>query len=72
MLEQGINKCLLATYWQWKDDSLDGIYNTVKDCAMISKFAGGIGLHVHNVRLKEVIYVEQMAPQLDLFLCSCS
>jgi ribonucleoside-diphosphate reductase alpha chain len=35
-----------------EDDSLDGIYNTLKDCAMISKYAGGIGLHIHNVRAK--------------------
>lgn len=35
-----------------EDDSLDGIYNTLKDCAMISKWAGGIGLHIHNVRAK--------------------
>lgn len=35
-----------------EDDSLEGIYNTLKDCAMISKWAGGVGLHVHNVRAK--------------------
>ena len=35
-----------------EDDSLDGIYNTLHDCAMISKYAGGIGLHIHNVRAK--------------------
>jgi len=35
-----------------EDDSLEGIYNTLKDCAMISKWAGGIGLHIHNVRAK--------------------
>ena len=33
-----------------EEDSIDGIFNTLKDCAMISKWAGGIGLHVHNVR----------------------
>ncbi len=33
-----------------EDDSVDGIYNTLKDCAKISKWAGGIGLHIHNVR----------------------
>ena len=33
-----------------EDDSVDGIYNTLKDCAKISKWAGGIGLHVHNIR----------------------
>jgi ribonucleotide reductase alpha subunit len=32
------------------DDSIDGIYSTLKDCAKISKWAGGIGLHVHNIR----------------------
>lgn len=33
-----------------EDDSIDGIFNTLKDCANISKWAGGIGLHIHNVR----------------------
>ena len=33
-----------------ESDSIDGIYNTLKDCALISKWAGGIGLHIHNVR----------------------
>lgn len=33
-----------------EDDSIDGIYNTLKDCALISKWSGGIGLHIHNVR----------------------
>ena len=35
-----------------EDDSIDGIYNTLKDCALISKYSGGIGLHIHNVRGK--------------------
>jgi ribonucleoside-diphosphate reductase alpha chain len=35
-----------------EDDSLDGIYNTLKDCSQISKYAGGIGLHIHNIRAK--------------------
>ena len=35
-----------------EDDSLDGIYNTLNDCAQISKHAGGIGLHIHNIRAK--------------------
>lgn len=35
-----------------KDDSIEGIYDTMKDCAQISKWSGGIGLHVHNVRAK--------------------
>ena len=33
-----------------ESDSIDGIYNTLKECALISKHAGGIGLHIHNVR----------------------
>ncbi len=32
------------------DDSIEGIYKTLTDCAKISQMAGGIGLHVHNVR----------------------
>lgn len=32
------------------DDSIEGIYTTLKDCAKISKWAGGIGLHIHNIR----------------------
>jgi ribonucleotide reductase alpha subunit len=35
-----------------EDDSIDGIFNTLKDCAHISKWAGGIGVHIHNVRAK--------------------
>jgi ribonucleoside-diphosphate reductase alpha subunit len=34
------------------DDSLSGIFKTLSDCAQISKWAGGIGLHVSNVRAK--------------------
>jgi ribonucleotide reductase alpha subunit len=33
-----------------KDDSIEGIFDTLKECAQISKYAGGIGLHVHNIR----------------------
>ena len=33
-----------------ESDSIDGIYNTLKECASISKWAGGIGLHMHNIR----------------------
>jgi ribonucleotide reductase alpha subunit len=35
-----------------EEDSINGIFNTLKDCANISKWAGGIGLHVHNIRAK--------------------
>ena len=33
-----------------EDDSIEGIFNTLKECAQISKWSGGIGLHVHNIR----------------------
>jgi len=36
-----------------EDDSIDGIYNTLRDCALISKYSGGIGLHIHNIRAKD-------------------
>ena len=42
-----LSSCFLLAM---KEDSITGIYDTLKDCAMISKFAGGIGLHIHNIR----------------------
>lgn len=42
-----LSSCYLLSM---EDDSIDGIYNTLKECANISKWAGGIGLHIHNVR----------------------
>ena len=33
-----------------EEDSIDGIYGTLMDCAKISKWAGGIGMHIHNIR----------------------
>ena len=42
-----LSSCFLIAM---EEDSLDGIYNTLKDCASISKWAGGIGLHIHNIR----------------------
>ena len=44
-----MSSCFLLTM---QDDSLDGIYDTLKQCAMISKSAGGIGLSIHHVRAK--------------------
>ena len=46
---QQLSSCFLIAM---KSDSIVGIYDTLKDCAMISKHAGGIGLHIHNVRAK--------------------
>lgn len=42
-----LSSCFLLTM---KDDSIDGIYDTLKTCALISKSAGGIGLSVHCIR----------------------
>jgi len=33
-----------------QQDSIEGIYDTLKQCALISKNAGGVGLHVHCIR----------------------
>ena len=33
-----------------KADSIDGIYGTLTECAQISKWAGGIGMHIHDIR----------------------
>ena len=42
--------CFLLTM---KEDSINGIYDTLKDCALISKHAGGIGLSVHDIRASD-------------------
>jgi len=46
---QQLSSCFLLSM---ADDSIAGIYKTLGDCAAISKYAGGIGLHVHNVRAR--------------------
>ena len=40
------NQCIVV------EDSIQGIYKAISDCAMISKWAGGIGLWIHNIRGK--------------------
>ncbi len=42
-----MSSCFLLTM---KDDSIPGIYDTLKQCAQISQSAGGIGLSIHNIR----------------------
>jgi ribonucleoside-diphosphate reductase alpha chain len=42
-----MSSCFLLSM---KDDSIAGIYDTLKNCAMISQSAGGIGLNIHNIR----------------------
>ena len=46
---QQLSSCFLLSM---ADDSISGIYKTLADCAAISKYAGGIGLHIHNVRAR--------------------
>ena len=46
---QQLSSCYLLSM---RSDSIIGIYDTLKDCAQISKYAGGIGLHIHNIRAK--------------------
>jgi ribonucleoside-diphosphate reductase alpha chain len=42
-----LSSCFLIAM---ENDSISGIYNTLSDCANISKWAGGIGMHIHNIR----------------------
>lgn len=44
-----MSSCFLLSM---NDDSIDGIYKTLSDCAKISKFAGGIGVSIHNIRAR--------------------
>jgi ribonucleoside-diphosphate reductase alpha chain len=44
-----LSSCYLVAM---KDDSIEGIYDTLKECAQISKWAGGIGVHIHQIRGK--------------------
>jgi len=52
LFNAGTNKPQLSSCYLvgMEDDSLEGIFNTLKDCANISKWSGGIGLHIHNIR----------------------
>ena len=45
-----LSSCYLLSM---ESDSIKGIYSTLSDCAAISKWAGGIGLHIHNIRSKQ-------------------
>lgn len=54
-------------------DSIEGIYDSIKEAALISKYAGGIGIHVHNVRGKNSYirgtngYSDGIVPMLRVF-----
>ena len=55
------------------DDSISGIYDTLKDASLISKYAGGIGIHIHNIRGKNSYirgtngYSDGIIPMLRVF-----
>ena len=67
---QQLSSCFLLTA---EDDSVDGIFNTLKDCANISRFSGGIGLSIHNIRAKDSLIrstngvSDGIVPMLRLF-----
>jgi len=44
-----LSSCFLLAM---NDDSIKGIYKTLEDCALISQYGGGIGLHISNIRAK--------------------
>jgi ribonucleoside-diphosphate reductase alpha chain len=44
-----LSSCFLVAT---KDDSINGIYDTLKECALISQSAGGIGFYIHQIRSK--------------------
>ena len=46
---QQMSSCFLTSI---QDDSIEGIYKTLTDCALISQSAGGIGISIHNIRAK--------------------
>lgn len=65
-----LSSCFLLTM---SDDSIMGIYDTLKQCALISKSAGGIGLNVHNIRATGSLisgtngYSNGLVPMLRVF-----
>jgi ribonucleoside-diphosphate reductase alpha chain len=67
---QQLSSCFLLAM---DDDSINGIYKTLSDCAKISKYAGGIGVHIHNIRAKGAIIrgtngtSNGLAPMLRVF-----
>ena len=53
LFNAGTPHCQLAScYLQSMDDSITGIYKTLSDSAHISKYAGGIGIHIHSIRAR--------------------
>lgn len=65
-----MSSCFLLTM---KDDSIEGIFETLKNTALISQSAGGIGLAVHNIRATDSYirgtsgYSKGLVPMLRVF-----
>ena len=65
-----LSSCFLLSI---NDDSIEGIFTSVQECAQISKHSGGIGIHVHNVRSKGSLIrgtngnSDGIAPMLKVF-----
>ena len=64
---------LLSCFLMGMDDSIGGIYKALSDCAMISKWAGGIGIHASSIRSKNSIirstngFTSGIVPMLRVF-----
>ncbi|MBD66475.1 MAG: ribonucleoside-diphosphate reductase subunit alpha [Halobacteriovoraceae bacterium] len=75
LFNAGTNKPQMSSCFllSMKDDSIAGIYDSLKDCALISQSAGGIGLSIHNIRAKGTFikgtngYSNGIVPMLRVF-----
>ena len=61
-----LSSCFLVAM---KDDSIDGIFKTLNEAALISKASGGIGIHVHNIRSMARILPAPMGIQTGWYPC---
>lgn len=75
LFNAGTNKPQMSSCFllSMKEDSIAGIYDSLKDCALISQSAGGIGLSIHNIRAKGTFikgtngYSNGIVPMLRVF-----
>jgi ribonucleoside-diphosphate reductase alpha chain len=61
-----LSSCFLLSM---TDDSISGIFETLSRCAKISQSAGGVGLSIHNIRLRAVISKEQAVRAMVSYPC---
>jgi ribonucleotide reductase alpha subunit len=62
-----LSSCFLVNM---KEDSIKGIYETLGDCAQISKWAGGVGLSIHNIRARKRIMMFDISFMLPSATCT--